>query len=58
MERYLESKGFTFSRAKTKSLKCKFSKGEEEMVEGIAISGTSTSKFEEFKNLGSIVQGN
>jgi len=53
----LESKGFRFSRTKTKYLKCKFSDVTHAAEVGMKIDEQVIPKSENFKYLASIIQG-
>jgi len=54
----LESKGFRQSRSKTEYLECKFSEGEEQVLQDVIIGDTTVPNVGKFKYLGSIIQGN
>lgn len=54
----LESKDFRLSRSKTEHLECKFSEGEEQVLQDVIIWDTMVPLVGKFKYLGSIIQGN
>ena len=54
----LESKGFRLSRTKTKYLECKFSEVSQEDGVVVKLDSQVIQKRENFKYLGSIIQGN